>query len=285
MFDLGGTEAGIVYNKKAFKDSGITKIPTTLDELYAAVEKLKANKNITTPMLTNFKDGWPLMYYNDLIAFFAGHAGIPNDKLSTDTPFTIDGPYGKAYNIMRELKAKGAFEKDIFSTDWEQIKKDLGSGKAAMTFIGQWMVSQTIDNGGTSDNLGFFPFPYDNSGQSAVLLAPDWSIGVNKNSKNLATAKAWVKFIVTESGYADDSGLVPTLKDQKPKIPQLAELSTFNPKVYEYIAIDPTVTDIEKKIQFDTYKFLQESLTAPDLKAVFDQYNKKWADGKKAAGK
>lgn len=284
LFSLGGVMAGLVYSKKAFRDAGIDGPPKTIDELYAAVDKLKAAGK--TPIVSNFKDAWPVTYYyTELPVYFAGDPGLANGKLTTDTPFTMDNAYGQAFAVVRKLVGMGAFEKDLHSTDWDQSRKDFGAGKVGMAFIGQWFASQVVtDGGGVSEEIGFVPFPYDNSGKYASVLVHDWPTGVNKNSKNLATAKAWLKFLVAETDYADYSGLVPTVKEQQSSLPQLAEMFAANPTVYEYVQSLPKLSEVEKDVQFDLYKFSQEIFLTTDLPGLLDDYNKKWAEGRKAAG-
>lgn len=46
----GNSTSGIVYNKKAFTDAGITETPKTWDEFLAACEKLKAKVSFHCPL-------------------------------------------------------------------------------------------------------------------------------------------------------------------------------------------------------------------------------------------
>lgn len=95
----GNSTSGIVYNKKAFADAGITEIPKTWDEFLAACEKLK-QKGIV-PLASNFKDKWPLNnWVYDLPRLIENNADFPNAKLNTDTPFTMDNGYGKAFSLI-----------------------------------------------------------------------------------------------------------------------------------------------------------------------------------------
>lgn len=124
------------------------------------------------PLASNFKDKWPL---NDWVysvpRIIDGDPNFPNEKLTSDTPFTMDNGYGKSLSLLRELNEKGYLEKDINSTNWEQSKKDIASGKFAMYYLGNWVINQVIGAGTTSDNVGFFPLPYDNSGTITAPLS------------------------------------------------------------------------------------------------------------------
>ncbi|MCD1259662.1 extracellular solute-binding protein [Paenibacillus athensensis] len=280
----GGATVGIVYNKKAFADAGITAVPKTLDEFYAASEKLKA-KGIV-PLASNFKDQWTLYPWgSEIPTVMSGNANLNNDRAKTDTPYTMDNAYGKSMGILRTMYEKGYLEPDINSTNWEQSKKDVASGKFAMYLLGNWVIPQVIDSGTTSDNVGFFPFPYDNSGKLNAPLSPDWAYGVNKDSKNLDTAKAFVKWMLEDSGFDDFAGFIPVLKDKQPKMAQLSEFNSFGATYLEGISDNDDTTQIINKAQFVKEAVVQDFVLQKDPKAYLDKLNEKWAAAKKALGK
>lgn len=279
----GASTVGIVYNKKAFEKAGITKTPATWDEFLAACDALKS-KGIV-PLASNFKDKWPLgSWAYDFPRVIAGDATFPNEKLTTDDAFTMDNAYGKTFSLLRDLNEKGYLEKDINSTNWEQSKKDLANGKFGMYLLGNWVINQVIGAGAASEDVGFFPFPYDNSGKIVAPLSPDWFYAVNKDSKHVETAKAFVKWMIEESGYEDFAGLIPTLKDREPKLAQLAEFKGYNPEMQEAVADDPKVNEISNKAQVDIPAMVQEFVLAKDPQKVFDKWNKAWAKARKAVG-
>jgi len=277
----GATTTGIVYNKAAFEKAGITKIPTTLDEFLEACEKLKQAGIV--PLASNFKDQWPLYpWISEIPISIANNPNLNNERINTDTPYTMDGPYGQAMSIVRLMHERGYLEPDVNSTNWEQSKFDVASGKAAMYLLGNWVIPQVIGAGTTSDNVGFFPFPYDNSGKYNVLLAPDWAYGVNKDSPNLATAKAFVKWMLEESGFETFAGFIPVLKDMQPNVPQLAEFDSFGPTYLEAVPDSPEATDINNRAQITKEAIVQEFILADDPAKVLDKYNNLWANAKKA---
>jgi raffinose/stachyose/melibiose transport system substrate-binding protein len=279
----GGNTSGIVYNKNAFKNAGITAVPKTLDEFYAASDKLKA-KGIT-PLASNFKDKWPLGgWMNDGSAIASGSASTMNDRKKSDAPYAVDGPIFAGSMILKNMYAKGYLEKDINSTNWELSKKDVASGKSAMYYLGNWVINQVIENGAKSEDIGFFPLPINNTGKLSAPLGPDWFYGVNKDSKNVETAKAFVKWLIEDSGYDDFAGFIPVLKDKKSQLAQLTEFMAANPTMIEGVANDDDTTAINNKAQITPEDMVQE-IVLGDPKAIADKYNKKWADAKKSLGK
>ncbi|THF74998.1 ABC transporter substrate-binding protein [Cohnella fermenti] len=276
---------GIVYNKKAFAQAGIDKVPTTLDELYAAAQKLKDAG--LTPLYMNYGAQWPVTNWGEnSYAYVAGNAKWTDTLLTSDAPFTVDGPWGTLINIARTFVEKGWVEKDLSTNNWELSKGEVASGKAAMYFLGNWVIPQVIGAGAASEDIGFFPLPYDNSGKYNAPLGGDYFVGVSKDSKNKELANAWVEFFVKESGYQADSGFMPIVKSETPESPQLAEFKSFNPTFIESEATDPKYNEIMNKaeIAIGTGSVDQELITAKDLQKSFDELNKKWAAAKKALG-
>lgn len=278
----GASTVGIVYNKKAFAAAGITATPKTLDEFYAAAEKLKA-KGIV-PLASNFKDKWPLQsWVYDLPPAIAGTAQVANDRIKSEAPYTLDGAYGKSMSILKTMHQKGYLEPDINSTNWEQSKKDVATGKFAMYLLGNWVINQIIENGAKSEDIGFFPMPYDNTGKTNAPLNPDWCYAINKNSKNPETAKAFLKWLIDESGYDKFAGFIPVLKEKQPDLAQLAEFKSFNPVFIEAVPDNDQAIATQNKAQIDPPGLVQEFVLG-DSKAIFDKFNKQWADAKKALG-
>jgi ABC-type glycerol-3-phosphate transport system substrate-binding protein len=278
----GGSTVGIVYNKKAFEKAGITALPKTYDEFLAASQKLKDAGIV--PLASNFKDKWPLdTWVYDIPTLIGGASDHQNKRAESDTPYTLDNAYGKSWGILRELYTKGFLEKDVNSTNWEQSKKDIASGKFGMYLLGNWVINQVIENGAPAEDVGFFPFPADNSGEAKAPLNPDFFYAVNKNG-NVEAGKAFVQWMIEESGYDDFAGFIPTLKDKESKLPQLAEFNTFSPKFFEPAAPVDAATEIQNKAQLDQAAVVQEFVLSKDPQKVFDKVNTAWAKAKKDLG-
>lgn len=278
----GGSTVGIVYNKEAFAKAGITEVPKTYDEFLAACEKLKQSGIV--PLASNFKDKWPLdVWVYDIPTILAGASDHQNKRADTDTPYTMDNEYGKSWGIIRELYQKGYLEPDVNSTNWEQSKKDIANGNFGMYLLGNWVINQVIENGADPDNVGFFPFPADNSGQAKAPLNPDFFYAVNKNG-NVPAAKAFIKWIIEESGYDEFAGFIPTLKDREPKLAQLAEFNSFNVEFFEPAQPSDLATDIQNQARLDQAATVQQFVLSDDPASVLDKVNSDWAKARKELG-
>ncbi|MGG4142131.1 extracellular solute-binding protein [Paenibacillus algorifonticola] len=273
---------GLMYNKKAFEKAGITEPPKTLDELFADADKLKAAGIV--PMATAFKDAWTLQYWTDPAEFIYGNTGLRNDKIKTDTPFMLDNAYGQGLGILKQLYDKGYLEKDVYSATWDQTQKDLASGKTAMMYIGNWAISNLVNNGLALEDIGFVPLPYDNSGAYKGMMRNDWAYAVSSSSKNPAVAKAFIKFMIEESGDDADHMIISPLKDKEQSLAQITDFMSYKPAMLEAQSVSEDVTAVENKMQFDPFKFIQET-TVGNMQDVFDSYNKKWSAAKAAVGK
>ncbi|WP_239615382.1 ABC transporter substrate-binding protein [Cohnella mopanensis] len=282
----GVNTQGIVYNKSAFKAAGIDKVPATLDELYAAAEKLKA-ANIV-PLYMNVGAMWPITNWGENgVWYVAGQGNFFDQFVTDDAPYKMDNAWGTLLSIGREFVKRGYTEKDLATNNWEMSKGEVATGKAGMYFLGNWVIPQLIGAGANSEDIGFFPLPYDNKGGSYnVPRGPDYFIGVSKDSKNKELAIKWAEFFVKESGYTDAGGYLPVYKSQSSNNPQLAEFDTFKPNYIESLASDPKFNEIANKAEIDLYggKYIQKILTSKDMQAEFDALNAKWKKAKASLG-
>lgn len=273
----GASTTGIVYNKQAFKKAGIKEIPITLEQFYAACEQLKQAGIV--PVYLNYGAQWPLMTWGeDLVSYMTGDAGYLNNMVNLDEPWTIDNAWGQSITIVKTLIARGYVEKQLLTNQWETSKTELAAGRAGMNLMGNWVINQVIAAGAKSEDIGFFPFPYDNSTKRFAPLSPDWFVGVSKFSDNKQLAEAWIKFFVTESGYVDDSGFLPVIENKQPSLPQFQQFLSFNSEFLERRVASDQLLEIANtaQITFWSGDYIQDLIAAPDLQAVFNQYNERW---------
>lgn len=274
---------GIVYNKAAFAKAGVDEVPTTWTEFLAAGEKLKAAGTI--PLILNMGAGWPLDSFNGLGVAISGDADF-NNKVVTDTsPFDADKPLGKSFAVLHTLVANGLVEPDLTTNNWEDSKGWLASGKGAMWFLGNWSINQVIQEGSAkagvpvdAANIGFFPFPYDDNPTHNIVTGPDMAVAIAKNSKNPVAAKAWLEFLLTKSDISQIAGMIPGYKKMPPTLPQLQEISGYNPVVLEQTPTDAAYGKLTNLINYGGGKGAQEVMLAPDYAAAIAKLNADWAD-------
>ncbi|WP_239712394.1 ABC transporter substrate-binding protein [Paenibacillus sp. 19GGS1-52] len=277
----GTTTSGIVYNKRAFEQAGILEIPRTLDEFYEACAKLKQAG--ITPLYMNYGAVWPLREWgNNLVNYMTGNAEYLNNMVGQDNPWQLDNEWGKSLSIARTMIAKGYVEDQLFSNNWEISKTKLAKGEVGMYLQGNWTIRQEFDAGASPDDIGFFPFPYDNSSTHYVSLNPDWFIGVSKYSKNKELSMAWLNFFVKETSYIADWGFLPADSSAEPSLPQYREFMSYQPKLVEATVQSDAFIEMANraKLSFWSGDYIQELIAAPDLQKSFDELNAKWKEAR-----
>lgn len=161
----------------------------------------------------------------------------------------------------------------------------LGAGEAAMWFLANGSIPQTIIAGESlgleniSDDLGMFPLPIDDSGDPAVLLWPDWALGVSAHSENPATAKARIKFLLTATDVANCAGFIPGDPRIRPEMPQLKELFDREPRTIE---ADTPSSEFKQamadaRLDFLTGTYIRDLVLAEEFEAALAEVNDRWS--------
>lgn len=204
--------SGIVYNKKVFEKAGITSIPKTPEEFISAMKLIK-EKTDAIPLYTNYHDNWPLAQWEQYRVSVAGDADFVNRILPHDKePFAQGKPHYIVYKLMYDLIKEGLVEEDPMTTDWESSKGMIARGEIATMALGSWAVAQIKDLADIPEDISYMPFPYSKDGKMYSNASGDMKICVNKNSKNIEAAKAWVWWFLNESNYAVNNDMIPIFK-------------------------------------------------------------------------
>lgn len=148
----------VYYNPDLFAKAGITEIPESMDDLYTAIDKLNAANII--PFGTGAKDIWRTAHIHTNIIYRT--VGVDKVKdLGTRKAKWTDPDIVQSLAILKEMKAKGAFQKGFEGIDYNTEKSDFLAGKAAMSVNGSWMIGDiTGSDSPYKDKFSFFPFPY-----------------------------------------------------------------------------------------------------------------------------
>lgn len=168
---------GFWYRTDLFQRAGITTVPTTLDELNAAIGKLKAAG--ITPIALGGKDKWPDAFY---WGYFATRLCSKDalQKATADAKLA-DPCFVKAGEELKTFIAQDPFQKGFLGTPAQQGAASsaglIANGKAAMELQGHWnggvITGLTPDQKPLGSKLGWFPFPTIPGGQGV----PDATLG------------------------------------------------------------------------------------------------------------
>lgn len=200
---------GVLYNKKVWADAGITTTPTSIDEFVSDLKAIKA-KTKAIPLYTNYAAGWPLSQWEGLRGAISGDPDAANKLTEIDDPWGAGQEHNVIDGLLYDVVAEGLTEDDPTTTDWELSKQMMGEGKIATMVLGSWSIIQVQAAAENKDDIAYMPFPTEVNGKYYVPIAADGPEAINVHSKNKATARAWINFMVTESGYAQSQGLIPT---------------------------------------------------------------------------
>lgn len=154
---------GFWYNTALFEEAGITEPPATMDDLFAAVEALKAID--VDPIAVGAGDAWPAGWYY----YYAATRTCSPETLETaqlELDFS-DPCFTEAGDLVQELVDAEPFNEGFLATPAQQGATSsaglLANGLAGMELMGHWnpsvMADLTPSGEGLGDDLGWFPFP------------------------------------------------------------------------------------------------------------------------------
>lgn len=284
-----GNATGMVYNKKVFEEAGVTEFATTPEEFVADLKAIK-DKTDATPYYTNYKDGWPLSWPASFLGAVSGDPEASMKVADTDNPWAQGEELAKLNSLMYTMVEQGLTEKDPTTTNWENSKALLGTGKVGMMPLGSWALPQmekaATDAGGNAEDIAFMPAPFQTDGKFQSPISSDWTQGINVNSENKKAARAWIDFITNDSGFYEFAGGIPAPKDKDmPK-----NLQAFADMGVDFVEMKPAPqrdkVDNESEIgigQPDPYRDLIDSARGASDKSeqqLFDEWNKKWAEAR-----
>lgn len=238
---------GIYYSKDLFAQAGITETPTTVDELSAAVDKLKAAG--IQPIALGAKDAWPAAHW---YYFFALRECSQDTMAQAAKDMSFDDEcWTKAGEDLADFAATEPFNEGFLTTSAQQGAGSsaglLANHQAAMELMGAWepgvVASLTPDEKPLSD-LGWFAFPATDSGKgdpTAMMGGVDgFSCSVDAPKEcadflNFAVQKQY------QEGYANAFVTLPASKDAQGVVtdPALKDvLAAYNDAAYVSVWLD-----------------------------------------------
>ncbi|KAF2418798.1 ABC transporter substrate-binding protein [Microbacterium sp. B35-30] len=295
----GGNANGVVYNKKIFDEAGVTELPTSPEQWLDALQKVKDNTD-AIPMYTNYKDGWPLTQSFGNLGAITDDPDAPITMAEDPAPWTEGTDVYAIDGLLYDTVAAGLTEDDPLTTNWEQSKVDLGTGKIATMPLGSWAISQmqaaAEENGASADDIGYMAFPANVDGTQLAVIGGDYNLAVSKHSKAKAAAWAWIQWVAEDSGYTEAQGMISPVLDK----PLPENLQGFEEAGVELMEMNPApagkeglINNIADDSQIDLYgpiyrqKLVDIARGAADgdKESYFAELNERWgASVEKLAG-
>lgn len=189
---------GFIYNKDAFDQLGIA-VPTTEDEFFAALDKIKADGSYI-PMAMGTKDLWEaatMGYQNIGPNYWKGEEGrlalIKGEQKLTDPQWV------EPFKTLAKWKD---YLGDGFEAQTYPDSQNLFTlGRAAIYPAGSWEIG--LFNTQAQFKMGAFPPPVKTAGDTCYISDHnDIGIGLNAKSANPEAAKKLLTFIASPE-FAD----------------------------------------------------------------------------------
>jgi raffinose/stachyose/melibiose transport system substrate-binding protein len=238
---------GMYYSKDLYKKAGITDTPKTMDELNAAVGKLKG-ANIE-PIALGAKDAWPAAHYYYFFALRDCSKDVM-DAAAKDKSFT-DPCWTKAGEDLQALAATTPFNRGFLTTSAQQGAGSsaglLANHKTAMELMGAWepgVVASLTPNQKPLSDLGWFPFPAVAGGQGDPAAMMGGVDGYSCSAKAPKECPAFLNFYMQkkyQENYAKAFQTLPASKDAQGVVtdPALkAILASYNSAPYVQVWLD-----------------------------------------------
>lgn len=202
---------GIIYNEEVLKKAGVEQMPTSTEEFIEACKKIKENTD-AIPFYTNYNK--TLGTWGGTLTSYGGEK-YRSEMLKAGTAFKEGQPIREIMDLFYELSSNGLIEPDPITGDFNKSLQMLADGKVAMIMKGSQdaKMIQGLSSNGNKINIASLPVKFN--GQTSIAFGAPSVVGINKNSENKATAKAFLEFFISaQSGYADDlGGISPNRED------------------------------------------------------------------------
>lgn len=275
---------GIVYNKEVFDKAGITTIPTTIEEFLDDMELIDKNTD-ALPFYMGYKDSWILTNWGTFpFVEMTGDPYYKFDEFITDVnPFREGTVFNRTMRLMYDLVEKGYTEVTGESLPWWESVIGLHEGRVGCAVMGTWALHDYKKVGEHGENIGFFPFPNVVDGQQYLSLNCNYSYAIARNSDNKEAAKAFLNFLLDESGYAFHHDEISVLKtEQYPECyGELEDVAIYTPICpsseaylqYEALAKNWNMYNEEE------YKQIVEAaagISGQSFEDVMNDWNERW---------
>lgn len=235
------------YNQAVFDKAGVTKVPTTWDELDDTCAKIKASGATcigygSSSGTGGFRAFIDLCYLTIPVMGLEGWDGLIDGSLKWDSPAFAD-------QVTRwvSLHEKGYTNDDVMT--WREAQEGLFNGTVGIYLDGSWNSAKTVDAMG--DNVHAMIPPFSPTPVDTLVRMPDKGFSVSADTTNPDLAVAFLDFVISEAGQkiVADAGGAPAREgvatqnpvDQEINEEQLANHWKIVPMLDNYLA--PSVVD------------------------------------------
>jgi ABC-type glycerol-3-phosphate transport system substrate-binding protein len=230
----------IVYNQDAFKEVGIEKGPSTLDDLYASAKALtKKSGNVVDRYGLAVGDQDNLIYfYVSLLYAYGGQVFNPDES---EVAFTSDAGL-EAATYLSKLTKEGVLTVNV---PQDGMRRGLLTGRFGMIFDGPWIFYAAANLGQPAQPFDVTAFPTAKPGVPSATVASIGAYTAFSSTKYPEEAAKFVKFMASPEAQqyriqllkpGVSPGVVnePYAKETFEKLPALAKTQDLSANVKIY---------------------------------------------------
>jgi len=185
-----------VYNKDIFAKAGISKLPSTYDELISTLDTLKT-KGYNVPLLEGLSDAWAISHY--LGTMFQRY--LPADVLAKDYAEATGEFTNPGYRTVLERfqKLVTYMGPNATSLSHTEVRNQFIAGKLPLIYL-QLAEFSYIQASKTKPSYGYFNFPAfaDGKGDPGLLTGAPEGFMMSNTSKNPEAAEKFFKFLLSK---------------------------------------------------------------------------------------
>jgi multiple sugar transport system substrate-binding protein len=272
-FPLEGFNWPMWYNTRILGEAG-AEIPTTMDELMAAIPKIQEAGY--APIVTGGADwtGW---------AQFGLTLAIHMDYYDTAQPLFAQGglwedPAGIAgVETFVQIRDAGGFAEETPGLDFGGRNEYYYSGKAAMMHGGSWVYSETPEELWPDITLAGFPLPEGSPHEKPLIYAAYRAKGVwitRNGAEKLDAARELVEFMYQSNMIArlvEQSSMPPPLKEVQVDESKLNPLFVQSLKLADQVDVMPAVQgEVPGAARPDLLNMAKEAYTDVTAQEILD---------------
>ncbi len=188
-----------IYNKKVFRDVGITTLPKTLAEYEAAAMKLQAAG--VQPFATGFKEFWVLpqtawqAVAPVVVKNYGGYAAFVKKLNDGSLKFKDVKEMAYVFDLLDLIKKYGGPKPN--ESDFNDQTSSLATGKVAMIHQGNW-AEGTILKTNPAAEIGFLVGPVGQDAKAGgIMFDSNQTLRVAKDGKKVKAALDWLRWLTT----------------------------------------------------------------------------------------
>lgn len=273
---MGGTPAGMYFNKAQFEEFGWNQNPRTWQEFLDLCEDIKA-EGIAPIVFTGVYGDYLNMAFGIKPFEIADHNGTVDTFIDNyrnwKMPMYTTPEFMETYERIAKLGELGYFADGIPAMNHTQAQMKLLQGTAAMCITGSWVGNEMADAVPEDFEWGFMGVPFGDDPEDTIWIfsSNGWGyrIWAEKPELNQKWAKELVLWMVNldlQERMAEVGGIIPSIRsDYDDDEGRMSKVQQAPAAYFDYVS--------KNNVKFESrdYKFLLTDAKAAQAYKVLDE--------------